>query len=164
MCIYIYIYAILLTTNSRITLGRIDPGSPTMHERFDHRARRISRNLSARDSCALYLSLSLSLFVRVYQPRFYLGRSISLFFLFFLLPIFYISLPPSPLCFAFPPSLPPFPRSSLPRLLFILPTSSALLSRSRTAKEGGWRLVGGNWEGRSRKTWMDEKRRGEGRW
>lgn len=160
MCIYIYtrfcsqlilellsvesIRARQLCTNDSIT-GRDD----------------LSKSLGPR--FVRFVSFSLSLFVRVYQPRFYLGRSISLFFLFFLLPIFYISLPPSPLCFAFPPSLPPF-RSSLPRLLFILPTSSALLSRSRTAKEGGWRLVGGNWEGRSRKTWMDEKRRGEGKW
>lgn len=131
----------MLTTNSRITLGRIDPGSPTMHERFDHRARRISRNLSARDSCALYLSLSLSLFVRVYQPRFYLRRSISLFFPFSFLSSSHLLYHCRPRLFVSLSLSPSFRRSSLPRLLFILQTSSTLLSRSRTAK-GGWKLVG----------------------
>lgn len=153
ICIYIYIYTILLTTNSRITLGRIDPGSPTMHERFDHRARRISRNLSARDSCALYLSLSLSLFVRVYQPRFYLRRSISLFFPFSFLSSSHLLYIIAALASLFrSPSLPPSPvlRSLDFYLSFqLLP----LCSRAHAPQ----RVVGNWWEGRSCKMWMDEE-------
>lgn len=151
--ICIYIYTILLTTNSRITLGRIDPGSPTMHERFDHRARRISRNLSARDSCALYLSLSLSLFVRVYQPRFYLRRSISLFFPFSFLSSSHLLYIIAALASLFrSPSLPPSPvlRSLDFYLSFqLLP----LCSRAHAPQ----RVVGNWWEGRSCKMWMDEE-------
>lgn len=142
ICIYIYIYTILLTTNSRITLGRIDPGSPTMHERFDHRARRISRNLSARDSCALYLSLSLSLYLYASTNRAFISAVPFLFFspfLFFLLPIFYISLPPSPLCFALPLSLlPPFFAPST----FIYPPNFFHSALALTHRKG-WLEIGG---------------------
>lgn len=137
VCVYIYIYAILLTTNSRITLGRIDPGSPTMHERFDHRARRISRNLSARDSCALYLSLSLYLYAST--NRAFISAVPFLFFSFsFFFPSFiYHCRPRLFVSLSLPLFLPFFAPST-----FIYPSNFFRSALALTHRKGGWVEVG----------------------
>lgn len=112
-----------------------------------------SLEISRPEIRALCISLSLSLFVRVYQPRFYLRRSISLFFPFSFLSSSHLLYIIAALASLFrSPSLPPSPvlRSLDFYLSFqLLP----LCSRAHAPQ----RVVGNWWEGRSCKMWMDEE-------
>lgn len=102
-----------------------------------------SLEISRPEIRALCISLSLSLFICTRLPTALLSPPFHfsffpLFFSFFFPSFIYHCRPRLFVSLSLSPS---FRRSSLPRLLFILQTSSTLLSRSRTAK-GGWKLVG----------------------
>lgn len=120
-----------------------------------------SLEISRPEIRALCISLSLSLYLYASTNRAFISAVPFLFFSFsFFFPSFiYHCRPRLFVSLSLPLFLPFFAPST-----FIYPSNFFRSALALTHRKGGWRLVGGNWEGRSRKTWMDEKRRGEGRW
>lgn len=116
-----------------------------------------SLEISRPEIRALCISLSLSLYLYASTNRAFISAVPFLFFspfLFFLLPIFYISLPPSPLCFALPPSLPlPFFAPST----FIYPPNFFHSALALTHRKG-WLEIGGKGD-RAKCGWTGRKRR-----